>query len=86
MSDSELVFILFGVCLFLLIIFHQRNAAPIGGEMWRRDHSFGGYITRVQSSDFPPKAVSHWASYLPPQPISSFVNEDNKPPSWNGAD
>ena len=86
MSDSELVFILFGVCLFQLIIFNQRNAAPIGGEMWRRDHSFGGYITRVQSSDFQPKAVSHWASYLPPQPISSFVNEDNKPPSWNGAD
>lgn len=28
-SDSELVFILFGVCLFPLVIFHQRNAACI---------------------------------------------------------
>ena len=37
MSDSELVFILFDVCLFQLLIFHQRNAACIyvvrcGGE------------------------------------------------------
>lgn len=57
MSDSELVFILFGVCLFQLVIFHQGNVASIGGEMWRRDHRFGGHITRVRSSDFPPKAV-----------------------------
>lgn len=76
-------------CLFVSIgyISSKKCSLYIGGEMWRRDHSFGGYITRVRSSDFPPKAVWPWASYLPALSLFPHLwNEDNKPPSWNAAD